>query len=175
MIQIGGPLFEELPEPTLTGPKGRAWLVDKNLININQKIDPAKNCSVCVWIIEAEWAHPLWHSYVLTTIHLRNIPGIPEAAHYLEGATHEMVLHPLDPTVSRSTAIQGFGGAILVPPNFCAQFIEASDDLARERIKASVEEILRGGLSPDTDFVFQWKQRYGDNMVKDLYKRKTLQ
>ncbi len=53
------------------------------------------------------------------------------------------------------------------PGNFASQFVEISDELARERVKAAVQKVCDGQLSPDTDFTSQWIKLFGDCMMKD--------
>jgi hypothetical protein len=85
----------------------------------------------------------------------------------LSRATHELVVHALDPDKPRDAAIEdGDIARILSPANFGAQLLEQSDELARERVRGAVAEIVAGVLSPDTDFLREWIKRFGDNMVK---------
>jgi hypothetical protein len=74
----------------------------------------------------------------------------------------------LDPNKDRNKVLIGRErNYLLQPVNFAAQFIEASDELAHRRVCAAVQEICNGVLCPDTDFIRQWAQRFGDNMMKD--------
>ena len=173
--------------PELTGRGGRAWLVNMDVARLKFAMDPAKDGTLKVWVIEAPWAHPIWHSYALVLVHLRPIPGGPDIAVYLEGATHEFWLYVLDPgdpatvdqparPTSRETLIRGglfgHGGApgFLSPMNFGAQFMADSDEAAAERVKASVQAIVDGVLSPDTDAIGDWKSVWGEAMIKPEYR-----
>lgn len=145
----------------IKGPHGEAWMID--LDAIGRKIGVKEHASVVGWIISAPWAHPLWHSYSLNLIHLRPLPGYPPPTIYLPGATHEIILHALDPDHKINLEETP---RWLSPANFAAQFIEPSDEAAKDRIRQCVFEITRGILSPDTDFTQQWIARFNASMIK---------
>ena len=147
--------------PTCSGLHGRAWRLPTRLAT-----NSGAPCAVALWLIEAPWAHPAWHSYVLSVIHLRPLPNVPAAKFYLPAATHEIVLHALDPAHDRQPAMDGRSFAPLTPPNFAAQFIAADDDTAVRRVDSAVQLICRARLSPDTDARATWIALFGDNMVR---------
>lgn len=153
--------------PTLTSLHGRAWAVDidgafKRLGRSREEFG-----DVASWLIEASWAHPIWHSYWINLNHLRPVSGQMAPLHfYLEGATHEVWVKALDPARPRQAMIETGNMAPLQPGNFAAQIIERSDEAAQERIKDAVQLICQGKLSPDTDFLRPWILLFGDNMVK---------
>ena len=62
-------------------PNGKAWRFDLDAIRMRMKADPASDAAVDAWLIEAPWAHPVWHSYLVMLIHLRPIPGYRTADH----------------------------------------------------------------------------------------------
>lgn len=161
--------------PIFTSPYGRAWRTPQRVaFEVNpdgssQRDPELVDAVLDQWVVEAPWAHPVWHSYLIVLIHLRSAPNMPEPTIYLEGATHEMWVNALNPEVSRQELIET--GEIskkqwLEPGNFAAQLVEPSDDAARQRVMRAVAEIVRGDLSPDTDFVDDWIKRFGSNMVK---------
>jgi hypothetical protein len=154
---------ENLPRPDLFGSWGRAWEQDIPAMRINQKVAAEADPSVGGWVIEAPWAHPAWHSYLLALIHLRPLAGFDPPIMYLQGATHEFILYALDPDHPRSVDQQCH---LLTPANFAAQIICENDTAARDRIKAAIQEICDGKLSPDTDYMRLWVQRFGGNMLK---------
>lgn len=156
--------------PTIMGPHGKAWLCDHASLRRKLNVRDDQDGTVEHWIIEAPWAHPVWHSYSILLLHLRPLPDKRETLFYLENASHEMMLHAMDPKADREAIIIGsglFGGMWLTPTNFAAQFVEISDDLARDRIRKAVEIICAGNLSPDSDFINDWADLFGDNMMKD--------
>lgn len=127
------------------------------------------HAGVAEWLIHAPWAHPVWHSYFLTTIHLRDLPGKPPAVIYLPNATHELLLYALDPDAACCEEIirgeADVGASCLQPANFAAQFIAESDDDAGGRIAETVVLVCNGELNPDTDARSSWVSLFGDNMV----------
>lgn len=147
---------EHLPLPELEGTHGKAWRI---ILYKEGESAPPKQ-AIVDWLVEVPEAHPFWHSYWLALFQLADLDG---AVIYLPGATHELVVHALDPMIPRR--IHGIPKH-LEPPNFCAQIISESDFDAEARITESVREMINGTLNPDTDFMQQWIERYGDNMVK---------
>lgn len=147
--------------PTMVGTYGRAWLLP-----IWPRLLKVPNSSVCGWLFEASWAHPVWHSYVLSLIHLRDTPGLSAAHISLPGATHEFFLYALNPAFSREETIRTGPVHNLTPANFGAQFIAADDAAAVQRMEDTVRDVISGQLNPDTDAIRQWVARFGDNMMK---------
>jgi hypothetical protein len=127
--------------------------------------------SVAVWIVEAAWAHPIWHSYVAVLVHLRAAPGVPEPLIYLQGATHEIWLYALAHDRPREPGIRGRESPMrhaMEPKQFAAQFIERDDEAAHARVEAALAEVCSGHLSPDSGHHHQleWAVRFGANMLK---------
>lgn len=156
--------------PTINMPHGKAWRLDLAAIRRKGGTTLPEDAAIDAWLIEAPWAHPAWHSYLLTLIHLRPIQGFAPPKLYLPLATHELILHALDPAGDRDGLVADGPGSrcrILTPANFGAQIVEVTDALARDRIRHVVELICAGTLSPDTDFTSAWIALFGDNMLKD--------
>ena len=154
--------------PVIHDKRGRAWLCDMAEGCRRLGVPSAENCALAHWVVEAPWAHPAWHSYSLLLMHLRPLPGMPEPKRYMEFATHELILHALNPDMPLDELIATglIKGQLLTPTNFAAQIVELEDDDARARIRAAVEDICAGKLSPDTDHRRAWEARFGNNMVK---------
>lgn len=153
--------------PAITGKHGRAWAVDLDAARRGMQAIGRTDATVSAWIIEAPWAHPLWHSYRLVLVHLRPMDDGRPTKFYIPGATHEIWLEALDPNHSRQPAIDGLPAHTLRPMNFGAQFIEPDDAAAALRVAGTVQMVCDGRLSPDTDFIRQWVALYGDNMLRD--------
>jgi hypothetical protein len=153
--------------PDIDGPHARAWLIDFR--------QTKPHSGVAGWLVEAPFAHPLWHSYRISLIHLREVPGLPAAHISLPGATHEMAVYALLPDAPREGILKGGPSPILRPTNFAAQFIEASDADAAERVGRAVDLICQGKLSPDTDFIHQWVVLFGDSLMLDRSYKKSDQ
>lgn len=158
--------------PDLIGQYGRAWRCDLAAGLAKMKIDPALNATLVHWVIEAPFAHPVWHSYSIVLVHLHPTPHIQETKIFLDGATHEMWVYAMNPDIPRTDLIRT--GIVkyhwMQPINFAAQFIEVRDKLALDRIQSTVREIIEGRLSPDTDYQSDWVKLFGDNMVKAEYR-----
>lgn len=163
-------ISENLPPPWKSG-MGRAWQCDVDKLRQTLQVEHEQDGTLGMWIVEARWAHPIWHSYSLVLVHLRPLVPPVETKFYLPGATHEIWVYAMDPDAPRSPAILGDERPRwLTPKNFAAQFIEPSDEAAISRVEGAVDLILSGELSPDTDFQHQWRALFGDNMVKEQYK-----
>jgi len=154
--------------PTIDLPDGRAWRIDLDEARKRHLWGP-EEAQVDGWVIEVPWANCGWHSYAVTCVHLRDIPGTAPPLIYRKDATHEVMVHAMNPAQRREGVIRGWQrlqDQLLHPTNYAGQFIEVSDELARDRIQRAVTEICSGELSPDTDFLAQWAQRFGGHMIK---------
>jgi hypothetical protein len=162
--------------PDLTGEKSRAWRIDIDTARAIGNWTTEEDATIAAWLVEAPWAHPAWHSYVIVLMHLRPLVADKrETKFYLEGATHEMWLYAIDPKSSREDFVTKCNFkelSILTPINFAAQIIEPSDDAAIARVEKAVQEICNGELSPDTDFQSMWEERFGNHMIKQPDKQK---
>lgn len=155
--------------PSLKDPvgMGQAWKMD---VTKTYKVVPS---GICRWVLQVPWAHPVFHEYVIDCVHLRNENNLPKPKVLLTGATHEIVVHALDPdwilTYERYPAI-------LMPTNFSSQFHCENDAAAEARILDTVKEVISGVLSSDTDYIQEWVKRYGDCMIKkNLPKPEVIQ
>lgn len=173
MRALGGDRLPEIKHPitaapVVTGAYGRAWLCDVAEAVRRAGLGPDDHGCLSHWIVEAPWAHPVWHSYALVLVHLRPLAAGRQTLLYLEGATHEIWLSALDPDVDRNDMLAaGVVAGWLRPMNFAAQFIEIADELARGRVQQTVQAICDGRLIPDTDARADWISLYGDNMQRD--------
>lgn len=141
-------------KPTINGAHARAWRVDPHHV--------APHSLVTSWLVEVPWAHPVWHSYRISLIHLRPVPGLDDAVIYRSGATHEIAVYALDPDMPRQAVFDSHVWDVLTPPNFVDQFIAQSDAAADARIADVVRLICDGWLSPDTDFRGAWIKLFGE-------------
>lgn len=149
--------------PEISGPRGRAWRVD---VANAEEVFGESHAVLDIWIVEAPWAHPIWHSYMITLIHLRPMPD-KRLILYVPNASHEMLVYALDDRAPREPLIRGTQPPrVLVPINFGAQFANHTDEAARQRIRDAVQEICAGQLSPDTDHQRAWIDRFGQSMIR---------
>jgi hypothetical protein len=138
-------------EPDFKGAFGTLWRVAKP--------DPAKlerpdhEASLGVWLLTVPSAHPMWHSYALAVISLRDIPGVPPASKQYSEATHELLLMALDPGVSLPDPDDAlhFKLAYLTPPNLVEQFHGVTDEQAVQIGELLARSFIDGHANPDTD------------------------
>lgn len=148
----------------MEGPHGRAWRCSLSAIRESLKLSSDEDATVCVWVVDAPWAHPLWRTYVIAAIHLRPTRLLPNPKVNLEGATHEVIVYALDP--GREPDLLNPGSTRLNPANFAGQWLAASDVEAEHKVASCVEEIVHGALSPDTDFIREWVRRFSDSNLR---------
>lgn len=153
--------------PDMSGPVGRAWGIDLTALRTRLKKPPGTDPTVSAWVVEAPWAHPVWHSYLIFAVHLRVIEGLPIPTILRPGSTHQFWVYAADPGAPREPAIRGITAPKrLEPPNFCAQFGPLDDTGARLFVRQQiVSPIIMGNLNPDTDAVSQWIEAFGDDMA----------
>jgi hypothetical protein len=154
--------------PTVIGPHGQAWFVDPAVTRSRLGVAAEDGSTLAHWIIEAPWAHPIWHSYALVLVHLRPLPDGRATKLYLSLATHELWLYAMNPDCDRADIIAGARPfeAWMTPINFAAQIVEIRDDLAIDRIRSAVQAICDGTLNPDSDATRQWVALFGDAMLR---------
>lgn len=144
-------------ETEFTGPYGKAWRVElpPDTPNIRE--------TVATWLLEAPFAHPLWHYHYLGAIRLRDVPGLPPPKRYFHGATHELSVFALNPehqpyNVRKFLRIArnfGLASVILTPSDVSLQF-EATDVEVAKLSVASAWAVTQGRLIPDSDGRYSW-------------------
>lgn len=157
-------------KPDISGPHGKAWRCNLDAGRATLGANAGDDATLAHWIVEAPWAHPIWHSYSIILVHLRPVPSAKKTLFYLDGATHEIWIYALNPDADLNPAIESgvmSGKTFLSPLNFASQFIEVEDRLALDRVGAAVQAICDQKLSPDTDYRSDWIALFGDNMMKD--------
>lgn len=157
--------------PALPGAHGQAWMVDLET-GRRVLIGGREDATCCMWVVEAQFAHPLWHSYLFAMIHLRPVDGLPPPLLYRPDATHEFWIFAMDPEKPRQPVIEGAAmPSMLHPKNFGAQLVAGTDAEAMQLVEAAVQDVVDGKISPDTDWFSVWVERFGDAMVKPEYRR----
>lgn len=149
--------------PTIFGAKSRAWECSVSDANKAQK------GVVAAYLVEAAWAHPAWHSYLISVSHLRQIDGAP-APEVSGNATHQVWVFALEPSKTREPLLAGdeleLSSRLLWPMNFSGQFIARDDTHAANIVRMAIRDICDGYLSPDTDFERVWAIRFGRSQFK---------
>jgi hypothetical protein len=145
--------------PTIETKHARIWRID-----LARSTDVAPT-AVGVWLLEVPGAHPLWHSYVLSLIHLGQAPDAEPVVLCLPGATHEMALFALNPMHPRQAIFDGLECAMVDPVNFAAQMVVADHAAAIACVERALPLIASGALNPDTDYIRDWVALFGDSML----------
>ena len=143
--------------PDMTGTHGKAWRVS----------GPAEimKAFAAVYLVEAAYAHPVWHSYAFALVDLKPFEGLAPAVLYIPNATFEFHIWALNPQESRQKMLDTGQVCRLSPINFAAQSTVPEDEV-RARFIQSIDDVINGRISPDTDYISMWIERWGDNMVK---------
>jgi len=96
-------------------------------------------------------AHPIWHTYLVSLVHLRPIAGYPPVHLAFPDASHEITIVALDPDDPQPDPARPSTIRALTPPNLVHQLRARSDAMARGVFAAFVQALLTGSLNPDTD------------------------
>lgn len=141
--------------PDVEGPRASAWLVDL------ARVEPKGDALLRAFLVHAPGAHPWWDWYLITLVHLRSGPGLPEPVKAYPEAEYEIAvqaLSPGDPSNRRSyDPDTDWSFERLTPPNVVEQFHGLSEPGSRILLDRLINAITRGILSPDSDHRKLWK------------------
>ena len=116
---------------------------------------------------QCPWAHPVWSEYLLLVYDLDS-PAISGklSIKYDPAATHELVLHAVNPSTKidfrKSLFTQQDSVGRLTPANHGYQFKAENNDAAWKRVRTLVDACFNFELSPDSDFSRDWDSRMID-------------
>lgn len=127
---------------TLVGPAGGAMEV---LYEWAEGDPPDVQGTVAVWYLHCPGQSPAWDRYILAVVHLRPIPGVRPAVVNVPHATHEVLVHALDPQ-RMPTALDPATWAPLRPLNVVEQLQLPDDDAAREVAALAARAVVDGVL-----------------------------
>ena len=138
-----------MKEPDRTGRAGRAWIVPK----LDPPARPDHAASIKSFVLEVPGAHPLWSWFVAEVISLRDIPGVKPANKKYDGAEHELYIVALDPKqdIDVDNLPPKDGWHILSPLDCQFQFHGVGDVGASWLLRTTVQAIVRGDITPDSD------------------------
>lgn len=157
--------------PDIRGTHGRAWRIRLEAARRRLDVAAEDDPTLGAFLIEAPYAHHLWHSYLFLFQHLRAQGRAAPAVISRPGATHQFNLWASDPDWRRRPQIEGTAPwSYLMPMNFAGQFIAADDEAAVAEMDALVLDICAARINPDTDYLRDWVARYGDWMLKLEYR-----
>src|SRR5260221_7732159 len=130
--------------PDLQG-QGSAW-------RVTARGSTDSGATIDCWLVRGPW-HPLWSFWLVSTIHLRDIPGQSKPAHKtFAAATHEFLIVSLQSAPSTPEVKPDPDDLEtlrhLTPPDVAKQFV-GTDAEAVELCRLAVNAILFSGASPD--------------------------
>lgn len=133
--------------------------------NVREVIHSGK-CTLRGVFIHCPKAHPVWHTYLVTIVHLRAVEDLPPPNLAYPDASHEIMIQAMDPDIDLGTESPARvpPKSILTPPNLAHQLRAQTDAQARVLFDAFVQAIAKGELSPDTDYRRSqraWFERWG--------------
>lgn len=143
----------------MSGPAGAAWIPDL------AKVRRERDHDATLWsaLVRVPGAHPFWSWWLLTVLHLRDIPGVRPAHLHFQGAEHEFSIIAIDPSEEGEPNLEAFerrkqdGFPLLTPIDVCEQFAGMTDAQAVKLGQGALRAILAGQMSPDQDFRAAWK------------------
>ena len=143
--------------PTFEGPAGRAWEVTRPT-----QSPEAWTGNIIQFQVNRPGAHPFWSWWVLSVVHLRDIPNVRPAHKNYPEAEYELLIVALDPEkpMPEPTPDQETPGvtyAFLTPVDVAYQFHGLTDDQAAELGRMAARTIVNGHLSPDQDYRQAWR------------------
>lgn len=130
----------------IRGPVGIAREIDLRSV----AIIPRTSGALSIWILELPNVHPLWNTYQLTVIHLRDIDGVKPAHKIIPGAEYEIMLLALNPEHDPKWDDQE-SWHFLTPPNFRVQFANASDELTIAVCELFAQWLVDGDIPADPE------------------------
>lgn len=140
--------------PDLVGVSGRAWKVTKP----DTLRSPAQAASLESFLVNVPNAHPFWAFWIVSVIHLRDLPGVPPAKKTYPEATHEFLIVSLNPEKGPPNPDDIETLHPLTPPDVSEQFSGVTDAQAVAVNALCVRAIVDGLLSPDSDYRRLWAQ-----------------
>jgi hypothetical protein len=143
-------------EPDFEGTGGRAWRI---AIRPEDRDHVDQEASLAAWHLNCPHAHPFWSWYMVTLIHLRDVPGMSKpATKQYPGASHEVIVMSLNPdhALTEPGQIQ-HPLYYLEPFDHVIQFDGTTDEQAIRVIELYVRACVDGHISPDQDYREAWK------------------
>lgn len=121
-------------------------------------MDPKSPACIAAWLVDRPGAHPWWHHYLVSVVHLRDVPGVPPAKKSYPEAAYEFQIVSIDPERCPSPQPDANGYPMLLPPDVIYQFHGVTEEDAVRICELAITAISKGLLSPDSDFASAWKE-----------------
>lgn len=158
----------------------RAWEVNltPEMLAAHEKDFGHPAAGIAEWLVNGPF-NPFWKWWYISTVHLRDVEGIPTANKHYPEAEYELAIYSLDPEpkagrpeepdidlIEAGDSLHGRAG-FLSPPDLVKQFHGVTDHQAKEITRLVVETIITGKASPDSDFRSWWEHTL-DETVRHL-------
>lgn len=144
-------------EPDFEGPGGAAWRIA--IPPEERAAKPDYQASLGMWHLHCPGAHPLWTWYVVTLIHLRDIPGVAPAKKHYPEAAYEFIVMALNPDGGVPVQPGQLPRQLcyLTPFDHVLQFHGTTDEQAVRVVELYLRACTNGRLSPDQDYRAVWR------------------
>lgn len=141
-------------EPDFKGPFGRAWTL------AHTSDVPDHTACLGSWLVNVPGAHPWWSHWLVSVIHLRDIPGVKPAFKKYPDAGFEFAIYSINPDKCPQPDPDDIanGFPLLTPVDVQEQFHGVSDRDAWRIAQSGIEAMVHGRISPDQDFRPMWNR-----------------
>jgi hypothetical protein len=147
--------MQAVRSPDFEGPAGRAY----NLIDAGLARRPEQQAGLGAFLVNVPGAHPFWSWWLVSVVHLRPLPGAPDAQKRYPEAQYEFMIVTLNPEQTidpHNLPPDGF--RLLTPPDVAVQFHGVSDSDAARLCGQAALAIVNGLVSPDQDYRSVWER-----------------
>lgn len=121
-------------------------------------MEKAQEASLAGWHMHCPHAHPFWSWYMVTLIHLREIPDTPPVKKDSPEMSHEVVVMSLNPDYPlREPGKVQHPLHYLEPFDHVMQFTGTTDAQAIRVIELYIRACVDGHISPDSDYRQVWR------------------
>jgi hypothetical protein len=114
------------------------------------------HATLASWILECPHLHPVWSYWLVSLVHLRDVPGVPAPTKKDPTNEHEICIFAFAPDhVPDPDDREGW--QLLRGPCVVEQISSLTDAQAMLVTERCVELCVEGRLSPDDDYRRAWK------------------
>ena len=160
--------------PDKQGKAGQAWIID-----VKKRGGPAVDADVRTYMVKGKSFHKFWDTWIVSMIHLRDIPGMPPATLTKPNHTHEFLIMALDPGKDTKNFFNydpdDFKANYLEPIDCCVQFECPTDVEALDLCDVAVQAIVNGQMSPDSDYASVWARMIPGTIACNKHREKKPQ
>ena len=140
--------------PDYPGPLWRVWRC-----SVIAPESPDQVATLGGWLVDAPGPHAFWRCWLVSIVHLRDMPGQSKPPTLREpGMTHEVISFAIDPASIPDPDAHPRELRLLHPLDFAVQFRASSDALAMRVMHAAMGAVASQNLHPDGDYGYLWAQ-----------------